>query len=67
MPFGKKVELNFRKHPIANVIWALVGGWAIAIAYLGLGILNCITIIGIPNGIQWTMPVATMPSRRLIR
>lgn len=52
MPFGKKVELNFRKHPIANVIWALAGGWAIAIAYLGLGILNCITIIGIPNGIQ---------------
>ncbi len=52
MPFGKKVKLNFKKHPIANVIWAIVGGWALAFAYLMLGILNCITIIGIPNGIQ---------------
>ncbi len=52
MPFGKKVKLNFGRHPIANVIWAILGGWAIAIAYLALGILNCITIIGIPNGIQ---------------
>lgn len=51
-PFGKKVVLNFAKHPIANVIWLLVGGWEMALAHLVLGVLNCITVIGIPSGIQ---------------
>ena len=52
LPFGKKVVLKFDEHPVANVIWVLVGGWEIAIAYLVFGCLNCITIIGIPRGIQ---------------
>ncbi len=51
-PHGKKVVLDFDKHPVANVIWAIFGGWEMAIAYLLLGVLNCITIIGIPSGIQ---------------
>ena len=51
-PFGKQVDLNFGEHPIANILWAIFGGWEFAIAYLVLGILNCITIIGIPCGIQ---------------
>ena len=51
-PFGKKVILNFREHPIANTIWALLGGWEMAIAYFLIGIVNCITIIGIPSGLQ---------------
>ena len=51
-PYGKKVILNFEKHPVANTIWAVLGGWEMAIAYLIIGILNCITIIGIPRGIQ---------------
>ena len=51
-PFGKKVDLKFSEHPIANMIWVFVGGWILAIAYLGMGLLNCITVIGIPNGIQ---------------
>ena len=51
-PYGAKVKLNITAHPIANVIWAVLGGWEIALIYLVFGILNCITIIGIPRGIQ---------------
>ena len=51
-PYGKKVDLNFTEHPIANVIWAVLGGWVIAVIYLLVGVLNCITIIGIPRGLQ---------------
>ena len=51
-PYGKKVVLNFGKHPIANTLWAIFGGWEMAIAYFFIGVLNCITIIGIPRGIQ---------------
>ena len=52
MPHGKKIVLNFEKHPVANVIWAIIGGWETALAYLLFGVLNCITIIGISRGIQ---------------
>ena len=51
-PFGKKVTCNFDKHPIANIIWAVLVGWEMAIGYLISGILCCITIIGIPLGLQ---------------
>ena len=51
-PFGKRVELNYAKHPVANVIWAVLGGWEIALVCLVLGVLNCVTIIGIPGGLQ---------------
>lgn len=51
-PYGKKVKLDFSAHPIANVIWAILGGWEMAICYLVCGVLNCITIIGIGRGVQ---------------
>ena len=51
-PYGKKVVLHFNEHPIANVIWMILCGWEMALAYLVFGILNCMTIIGIPGGIQ---------------
>ena len=37
---------------IANVIWFLVAGFWLALAHLGLGIGLCLTLIGIPWGIQ---------------
>ena len=52
LPYGKEVILNFGKHPVANVLWALIGGWEMALVYLIVGAINCITIIGIPRGIQ---------------
>lgn len=48
---------------IMNVIWWFVGGFAIALTHLGWGILFCITIIGIPFGLQHfkLMKLALLP------
>ena len=51
-PFGKKVKLNFVKHPIANLLWLIIFGWGMFLGYLAAGIACCITIIGIPAGLQ---------------
>jgi len=37
---------------IGNILWILFGGFVIAIGYLIPGILFCLTIIGIPFGVQ---------------
>lgn len=37
---------------IANIIWIFIGGIWISIAHITLGLLFCITIIGIPFGKQ---------------
>ena len=52
LPFEKKIITHFKEHPVANIIWAFLGGWEMALIYLTFGIANCITIIGIPKGIQ---------------
>ncbi len=51
-PFGKKVDIQFSEHPIANIIWAIICGWEMAVVYLFYGIVCCITIVGIPLGLQ---------------
>lgn len=51
-PFGKKVELNFGEHPVANVIWLVLVGWEMFCANLVSCLICCITIIGIPVGLQ---------------
>ena len=51
-PFGKTVHSDFGKHPIANILWCIFAGWELAIAHLVVGLLWCITIIGIPFGKQ---------------
>jgi uncharacterized membrane protein YccF (DUF307 family) len=55
-PFGREIE---RKpdaggifESIFNVIWLILSGWEIFLAAVLGGILLCITIIGIPFGIQ---------------
>ena len=54
-PFGRAVIRNPHSLPalslIGNVVWLVLGGLAIALAHVLLGILLCITIIGIPLGI----------------
>ena len=35
-----------------NILWLLLFGWGIFIAHIVAGLLLCITIIGIPFGIQ---------------
>ena len=37
---------------LGNIIWLLLAGLWLAIAYVIAGVLNCITVIGIPFGIQ---------------
>ena len=51
-PFGKTVKTNFDKHPIANVVWAIFVGWEMALGYLIGAFICCVTIIGIPIGLQ---------------
>lgn len=51
-PFGSTVDTNFGKHPIANVLWIIFGGLEMAIAFAFIGVVWCITIVGIPFGKQ---------------
>ena len=37
---------------LGNILWIILGGLAIAIGWALAGVLNCITIIGIPFGLQ---------------
>ncbi len=37
---------------VMNLLWILLGWWQIALLHLGCGVLFCITIIGIPWGVQ---------------
>lgn len=37
---------------IGNILWLVLVGWWLAIGYLVAGIVTCITIIGIPFGVQ---------------
>ena len=51
-PFGKEVCVRFDAHPIANLLWAALCGWELALGYLISGIFCCVTLIGIPFGLQ---------------
>ena len=37
---------------LGNIIWLLVGGLVIALIYYVVGLVMCITVIGIPFGVQ---------------
>lgn len=63
LPFGRTLinrsELTERKDVgtgkwglVGNILWFLVAGLWLALYYIGTGIVLCITIIGIPFGIQ---------------
>lgn len=66
-PFGKTVRdipgtsgtISF----LLNIIWILIGGIWIALSHLVLGVLLCITVIGIPFAMQHfkLMGLAFMP------
>lgn len=55
-PFGRKL-VSGPKEPgclsvVMNLIWVLLGWWEVALMHLTFGLLFCITIIGIPFGVQ---------------
>lgn len=62
-PFGSQVmqrnsngqDLDIGAGPlgfIGNLIWIVVAGWWLALVHLFWGVFLCITIIGIPFGLQ---------------
>ena len=55
-PFGKDVRSGVRSggclYILMNVLWVFLGGIWIYLSHLGFGILLCITVIGIPFGMQ---------------
>ncbi|MBV8683439.1 MAG: YccF domain-containing protein [Caulobacteraceae bacterium] len=62
-PFGRQVVdrawVTGRGEPgggtlglLLNVVWLVFAGWYIALAHLVVGVAQCVTLIGIPFGIQ---------------
>ena len=52
-PFGRVAEYSGKMgHFLLNVLWILLFGWELAIASLIVGVFWCVTIVGIPFGIQ---------------
>ncbi len=53
-PFGREIELgNFGAGGlIFNIFWLIVFGWEFAITHVIIGLIFCISIIGIPFGLQ---------------
>ena len=52
-PFGKDIQFGGGAPSlIANVIWLIIGGVPMAIEHVCLGALLCVTIVGIPWGMQ---------------
>lgn len=53
-PFGREIELGHfgAGGLVLNIIWLIVFGWEFAITHLIIGLIFCVTIIGIPFGLQ---------------
>lgn len=55
-PFGQTPE--FDPMPMGclslvfNILWILIGGIELALAHVAIGLIFCVTIIGIPFGLQ---------------
>ena len=66
-PFGKEVRSGSHSdgclYVLMNVLWLLLGGIWICVSHLVFGAILCITIIGIPFGLQHfkLASVALMP------
>jgi uncharacterized membrane protein YccF (DUF307 family) len=55
-PFGHEL-VNGPNEPgcvsiVMNLIWILLGWWEIALVHFSFGLVLCVTIIGIPWGLQ---------------
>ncbi|MDE6128867.1 MAG: YccF domain-containing protein [Lachnospiraceae bacterium] len=52
-PFGKEVKYGGGAGSLLlNIIWLLISGLPLALEFAVLGVVFCITIIGIPFGLQ---------------
>lgn len=53
MPFGREVELG--GSPVSfllNILWIIFGGIELTITSAVIGMILCITVVGIPFGVQ---------------
>ena len=50
-PFGKIVLVE-NKRPFGNFLWNILGGIVFSLVYFVLGVVLCVTLIGIPFGKQ---------------
>ena len=54
-PFGRTLVPASTRHKglsvVGNILWFILAGWWLALEHLIVGILLCITIIGIPLGV----------------
>lgn len=70
-PFGRTL-VKRADHGVAstigNVIWILLAGWWLALGHLITGVLQCLTLIGIPLGLAnlKLIPVSLTPLGREI-
>lgn len=55
-PFGAEARMDVRAsgclYVLMNILWLILGGLAIVLSHAFFGLLLCITIIGIPFGMQ---------------
>lgn len=52
-PFGKTIVYGGGAPSlIANIFWLILAGLPMAISYACLGVVYCITVIGVPVGLQ---------------
>jgi len=52
-PFGRQLSNSMGAGSlIMNILWILVFGWEIALITALIGLIYCITVIGIPFGLQ---------------
>jgi uncharacterized membrane protein YccF (DUF307 family) len=70
-PFGKTVVKRADAGVgagIGNVIWLVLCGWWLALGHVITGVLQCITIIGIPLGLAnfKLIPISLLPLGREI-
>ena len=70
-PFGRTVvskPTSGAWSVIGNILWIVVAGWWLALGHVLTGILECLTIIGIPLGIAnfKMIPIALVPLGKVI-
>ncbi|MGX8796217.1 YccF domain-containing protein [Fusibacter sp. JL298sf-3] len=53
-PFGREVEIGHfgAGGLLGNILWLIFLGWELCLFHLGVGLLLCVTIVGIPFGMQ---------------
>ena len=55
-PFGKEILYEGEGEAVSfllNVAWFLISGWVLALGNFLIGVLLCVTIVGIPFGKQF--------------